>query len=70
MGVFNDLFGNWIQIIDGQNDITKENFGYETGVIEGITGNHCVKCVAVNKCWFKMKKERSRKNLIILRLML
>ena len=29
------------------------NNGYDTGVIEETTKNHCVKCVAVNKCCFK-----------------
>ena len=58
MGIFDGLLGNWIQIIDDQNEITIENYGYDTGVIEGTTGNHCVKCVAVNKCWFKNEKEK------------
>ena len=56
MSIFDELLGNWIQIIDEQNEITIENYGYETGVIEGTTQNHCVKCVAVNKCWFKNEK--------------
>ena len=59
MGIFDDLLGNWIQIIDDQNEITIENYAYDTGVIEGTAGNHCVKCVAVNKCWFK--DERGKK---------
>lgn len=58
MSIFDDLLGNWIQIIDEQNEIIIENYGYETGVIQGTTGNHCVKCVAVNKCWFKNEKEK------------
>ena len=56
MGIFDNVLGNWIQVNDEQNEITIENYGYETGVIEGTTGNHCVKCVAVNKCWFKDEK--------------
>ncbi|MCI6266233.1 MAG: hypothetical protein MR598_05240 [Erysipelotrichaceae bacterium] len=56
MSIFDDLLGNWIQIIDEQNEITIENYGYETGVIEGTTQNHCVKYVAVNNCWFKNEK--------------
>ena len=47
------LFDNWIQVVDPQNSITIAHYGYETGVIEGTTDNHCVKCVAVNYCWFK-----------------
>lgn len=58
MGVFDDLnlFGDWIQVVDEQNPLTIENYGYDTGVVEGTTGNHCVKCVAVNECWFKNEK--------------
>lgn len=56
MGVFDDLFGSWIQVVDDKNSLTIEDYSYETGVIEGTTGNHCVKCVSVNKCWFKNEK--------------
>ena len=58
MNVFKNLLGNWIQIIDDQNEITIENYGYDTGIIEGTTANHCIKCVAVNKCWFKNEKNK------------
>ncbi|MBQ7884592.1 MAG: hypothetical protein IJ318_00645 [Clostridia bacterium] len=58
MNVFENALGNWIEIIDDKNDITIENYGYETGVIGGTTENHCVKCVAVNKCWFKNEKNK------------
>lgn len=53
MGIFDNILGNWIQIIDEKNEIVIDDYGYGTGVIEGTTGNHCVKCVAVNRCWFK-----------------
>ncbi len=53
MGIFDNILGNWIQIIDEKNYLTIESYKYEAGVIEGTTGNHCVKCVAVNRCWFK-----------------
>ena len=53
MSVFKNILGNWIQIIDNENETTIENYGYDTGVIKGTTSNHCVKCVAVNKCCFK-----------------
>ena len=52
MGILDNLLEDWIQVIDDQNEITIENYGYETGIIEGTTGNHCIKCVAVNKCFF------------------
>lgn len=53
MGVFDSLIGNWIQIKDDCNNLTIEDYGYNTGVIEGTTGSHCVKCVTVNQCFFK-----------------
>ena len=53
MGIFDNYFGKWIKVLDYQNNITIENYGYDTGIIEGNTKNHCVKCVAVNQCWFK-----------------
>ena len=56
MNELDGVIGNWIQIIDDKNEITIEDYGYETGIIEGTTENHCVKCVAVNKCWFKNEK--------------
>ena len=58
MSIFDGILGNWIQIIDDQNEKSIENYGYNTGVIEGTTGNHCVKCVAINKCWFKNEKDK------------
>lgn len=56
MGVFDGLIGNWIQIVDEYNSLTVENYAYNTGITEGTTGNHCVKCVAVNQCYFKNEK--------------
>lgn len=56
MGVFDNFVGNWIQIMDDQNSKTIEDYGYDTGVMEGTTKSHCVKCTAVNKCWFKNEK--------------
>lgn len=53
MSVFDGILGDWIQIIDDKNETTIDNYAYNTGVIKGTTGNHCVKCVAVNKCYFK-----------------
>lgn len=53
MSVFDGLIGNWIQIKDDCNNLTMEDYGYDTGVVEGTTGSHCVKCVTVNQCFFK-----------------
>ena len=61
MSVFDNILGNWIQVVDNQNNITIEDYGYDTGVIEGTTKNHCVKCVAVNKCCFKNEENKKTK---------
>ena len=61
MSVFVNILGNWIQVVDNQNNITIEDYGYDTGVIEGTTKNHCVKCVAVNKCCFKNEENKKPK---------
>ena len=58
MNIFDNLFGNWIKIVDKGNELTIENYEYSTGVIEGTTGNHCVKCVATNQCWFRNEKDK------------
>ena len=36
MSIFDNILGNWIQIIDEQNEITIENYSYATGVNEKI----------------------------------
>ncbi len=64
MSIFDNILGNWIQIIDEKNDLTIESYKYDTGVIEGTTGNHCVKCVAINRCWFKDEVGKNLKSLI------
>ena len=33
-------------------------FPYDFGVDEKYTGNHCWKCVTVNKCWFKNEEKK------------
>lgn len=43
----------WIQVNDNNTNWTIEDFSYETGIIEDLVKPHCVKCVAVNQCWFK-----------------
>lgn len=52
MGIFDEILGNWIQVVDYKSDLTIEDYGYDTGIINGTTGNHCVKCVAANRCYF------------------
>ncbi len=52
MSIFDNILGNWIQVVDNKNNITVENYGFDTGVIKGTTENHCVKCVAVNQMLF------------------
>ena len=59
MNTINKYIGNWIQVDDNKSNITIENYGYDTGIIEGTAGNHCVKCVAVNKCYFKDEKDKN-----------
>lgn len=36
-------------------------FPYDFGVDENETGNHCWKCVTVNKCWFKNEENKKPK---------
>ncbi len=64
MRVLEDVLGKWIQVVDEQCPITIENYGYDTGVIEGTTGNHCVKCVAVNQCFFKDEKNKKPEHFV------
>lgn len=59
MGVFDKILGDWIQVVDDKCEITIDNYGYDTGIIKGTTGNHCAKCVSVNKCWFKNEKGKN-----------
>ncbi len=56
MGVFNNLLGDWVEIKDPVNSITIEDFSYESGIDEKSIEGHCVKCTAVNQCWFKNEK--------------
>ena len=65
MSIFDNMLGNWIQVVDNGNNITIEDYGYDTGVIKGTTKNHCVKCVAVNKCCFKNEENKKPKPLDI-----
>lgn len=46
---------DWIQVIDEKSPLTIEDFSYTTGVNLGSV-EHCDKCVAVNRCYFKNQK--------------
>lgn len=63
MNVFKNIIGNWIQVSDKGTTLTIEDFGYNTGIIEGSTKNHCIKWVAVNQCCFKNEKRKNQINL-------
>lgn len=58
MSDFDGLIGNWIQVVNAENNLTIENYNYDTGIIEGTTNNHCIKCVAVNQCYFKNEQRK------------
>ena len=51
-------FRSWIQVSDSSLYWTIEDFSYETGVIAEQVKPHCVKCVAVNQCWFKNEENK------------
>ncbi len=68
MNVFNDILGSWIQVVDDKSNYTIEDYGYDTGVIEGTTANHCVKCVTVNRCYFKNEENKKPKPFDITRI--
>jgi len=53
MGEFDNLIGNWIQIEDTQTEINLNDFSFETGIIKEQIDNHCVPCIASNKCYYK-----------------
>ena len=54
--LINASFSKWIKVEDKVSRFTIERFSYDFGVDENETGNHCWKCVTVNKCWFKNEK--------------
>jgi len=65
MGIFDEIqeralasFSGWIQVKDPKSNWTIEDFPYKTGVNEKIVKPHCVKCVAVNQCWFKNEESK------------
>lgn len=64
MDIIKNYLGSWIRVDDNKNNITIENYGYDTGIIEGTTENHCVKCVALNKCYFKNEKNKKPEPMI------
>lgn len=42
----------WIKVIDKFNDIVIDDFDYKNGIQGPIKMKHCVKCIAINQCWF------------------
>jgi len=49
---------DWIQVVDNLNDVVIDDFDYENGIHGPVTQKHCVKCIAVNKCWFANEKNK------------
>ncbi len=42
----------WFKVEDDKNNIVIDDFDYEHGIQGPITKKHCVKCIAINQCWF------------------
>ncbi len=36
MSIFDNILGNWIQIIDEKNDLTIESYKYDTGFLKEL----------------------------------
>ncbi len=53
-----DWSSNWIKIVDKLNNIVIDDFDYEYGIHGQVTTKHCVKCIAVNQCWFVDEKDK------------
>lgn len=49
---------NWIKVFDVLNDVVIKDFDYKNGIQGPITKKHCVKCIAVNQCWFANQKNK------------
>lgn len=49
---------DWIQVVDNLNDVVIDDFNYENGICGPVTQKHCVKCIAVNQCWFANEKNK------------
>lgn len=50
------VFSDWIEIRDDKSPWRISDFPYDKGVDSQKTKPHCIKCVAVNNCWFKNEK--------------
>lgn len=68
MNILEELFKNlvfpnteWIQVSDSNSNLTIEDFPYETGVVDSGSNKHCVKCIAVNNCYFKNENSKKPK---------
>ncbi|MDE6471907.1 MAG: hypothetical protein K2L52_02645 [Clostridia bacterium] len=49
---------DWIKVVDELNNVVIDDFDYESGIQGPITQKHCVKCIAVNQCWFANEKNK------------
>lgn len=49
---------DWIKVIDELNSAVIDDFDYENGIQGPVTQKHCVKCIAVNQCWFANEKNK------------
>ncbi len=49
----------WIKVVDKLNDVVIDDFDYKNGIWGIVTAKHCVKCIAVNQCWFVDKKQKT-----------
>lgn len=67
MNLFDELFerlkarfSDWIQVYDPRSTLTLDNVEIikDVGIDPKKTKPHCVKCVAVNQCWFKNEKNK------------
>ncbi|MDE6869295.1 MAG: hypothetical protein K2J75_01065 [Clostridia bacterium] len=52
---------DWIQIVDNLNNAVIDDFDYKIGIQGSVTQKHCVKCIAVNQCWFANEKNKKPK---------
>ena len=49
---------DWIKVVDNLNSVVIDDFDYKNGIQGPITQKHCVKCIAVNQCWFANEKNK------------
>ena len=49
---------DWIKVVDELNNVVIDDFDYTNGIQGPITQKHCIKCIAVNQCWFANEKNK------------